>query len=172
MRETERPRVVIYTDGGCDGNPGVGGWAAVLRSGDHYRELSGSCLATTNNRMELRAAIEALRALKRASDVEYHTDSTYLRNGITAWLPQWKARAWRTAGNKPVQNADLWRDLEAAAAPHQIEWRWVKGHSGVPDNTRSDDLVRAEIRRVLSTVPEDARREAMDRFRDRAQALL
>lgn len=133
--------VVIHTDGGCAPNPGPGGWGAVLRYGPHVKELRGGERDTTNNRMELTAAIEALEHLKRPSTVELHTDSQYLRQGITRWMANWKRNGWRTADRKPVKNADLWRRLDEAAARHTVHWHWVKGHSGNPDNERADELV-------------------------------
>lgn len=141
--------VVIYTDGGCRGNPGPGGWAAVLTSGPHERVLSGAEPETTNNRMELRAVIEALGALKRRVAVQLYTDSQYVRRGITEWLPGWKARRWRTADGKPVKNQDLWQTLEPLAAAHDIEWHWVPGHAGVPGNERVDALANAAIDALL-----------------------
>lgn len=132
--------VVAYTDGGCRGNPGPGGWGVLLRAGEHERELCGNDPATTNNRMELTAAIEALRALKRPCAVTLFTDSTYVQKGITEWLPNWRRRNWRTAAGKPVKNADLWRDLEQAAGVHDVTWRWVKGHAGDPGNEAADRL--------------------------------
>ena len=137
--------VEIFTDGACSGNPGPGGWGAVLRFGAVERELSGGEPATTNNRMELMAAIGGLEALKRPCRVQLHTDSRYLHDGITLWLAAWKARGWRTADKKPVKNVDLWQRLDAAAAPHEVEWRWVRGHSGHPENERADALARAAI---------------------------
>jgi ribonuclease HI len=134
--------VTIYTDGACSGNPGPGGWGAILMSGAHERELMGGEIMTTNNRMEMMAAIKALEALKRPCKVELHTDSQYLRQGITEWLAGWKARGWRTADKKPVKNEDLWRELDAARARHDVSWRWVKGHSGHPLNERADALAR------------------------------
>jgi ribonuclease HI len=139
------PDIEIFTDGACSGNPGPGGWAAILRFGEVEKELSGGEAATTNNRMEMTAAIEGLDALKRPCQVRLYTDSTYVRDGIMRWLPQWKARGWRTADKKPVKNADLWVRLEAAAAPHQVEWIWVRGHAGHPENERADVLARAAI---------------------------
>ena len=136
------PKVVIYTDGACSGNPGPGGWGAVLISGGHEREISGGELDTTNNRMELMAAIRALEALKRPCRVALHTDSQYVRTGITEWLAAWKARGWRTAAKAPVKNEDLWRRLDAARARHEVQWRWVKGHNGHPLNERADALAR------------------------------
>lgn len=138
-------QVTIHTDGGCEGNPGPGGWAAVLRHGTHLREISGGEIATTNNRMELRAAIEALRALKVPCAVELFTDSQYLRQGITAWLAAWKLRGWRTASKQPVKNEDLWRALDEAAQPHRIAWKWLKGHAGHVDNERCDVLAGAAM---------------------------
>ncbi|MGE0230327.1 MAG: ribonuclease HI [Flavobacteriaceae bacterium] len=135
--------VEIFTDGACSGNPGPGGWGAVLRYGKHEKELSGGEALTTNNRMEMRAAIEALSALKRPSVVELHTDSAYLRNGILEWIHAWKRRQWRTADKKPVKNVDLWQALDAAMARHEVRWHWVKGHAGHPENERADALARA-----------------------------
>lgn len=137
--------VEIHTDGACSGNPGPGGWAAILRWGEHEKELAGGEPHTTNNRMELMAAIRALEALKRPMRVELFTDSQYLRQGITEWLQGWKARGWRTADKKPVKNQDLWERLDAARQPHAVEWRWLKGHAGHPLNERADRLARAEI---------------------------
>jgi ribonuclease HI len=141
-----REPVEIYTDGACSGNPGPGGWGAVLRWGGRTRELSGFDPATTNNRMELMAAISALDALKRPMPVRLFTDSDYLRQGITTWLPAWKGRGWRTADRQPVKNQDLWQRLEQALARHQVDWHWVHGHSGDPDNERADQLARAALR--------------------------
>lgn len=132
--------VEIYTDGGCRGNPGIGGWGAVLESGGHKKTIKGHARDTTNNRMEMTAAIEALNSLKRPCNVVLHTDSTYVRNGITAWLKNWKRNNWKTAAKKPVKNADLWQALDAASQRHQIDWRWVKGHAGVPGNELADQL--------------------------------
>ncbi|SDM42513.1 ribonuclease HI [Allokutzneria albata] len=133
--------VEIYTDGACSGNPGPGGWGAVLRYGEHERELHGGDAGpTTNNRMELTAPIKALEALKRRSTVRIYTDSTYVRNGILSWLPKWKRNGWMTSSREPVKNADLWRELDAAVARHEVEWHWVKGHSGHPENDRADRL--------------------------------
>ena len=141
--------VTIYTDGACRGNPGPGGWGAVLSSGEHEKELSGAEPLTTNNRMELTAAIRALAALKKPCTVTVHTDSQYVRNGVLEWLVQWKARDWRTAGRKPVKNVDLWKSLESEIERHRIEWRWVKGHSGVPGNERADRLANEAIDAML-----------------------
>ncbi len=143
----ESDMVEIFTDGACSGNPGPGGWGAVLRWRGHERELSGGAAETTNNRMEMMAAIGALETLKRPARVRLHTDSTYLRDGMTRWLATWKANGWRTSARKPVKNRDLWERLDAALVPHQVDWLWVKGHAGHPENERADDLARAAIRR-------------------------
>jgi ribonuclease HI len=135
-------RVEIFTDGACSGNPGPGGWGALLRAGGHERELKGGEATTTNNRMEMMAAIAALEALKRSSAVQLYTDSSYLKDGITRWLPQWKKRGWKTADRKPVKNVDLWQRLEAAVAAHDIRWHWVRGHDGHVENERADLLAR------------------------------
>jgi len=132
--------VEIYTDGACSGNPGPGGWGAVLTYRGREREIFGGESATTNNRMELMAAIQALETLTRPTTVHLYTDSVYVRSGITSWLAGWKRNGWLTSGKQPVKNADLWRRLEAAAAPHQVQWRWVKGHNGDPGNERADAL--------------------------------
>jgi len=133
--------VEIYTDGACSGNPGPGGWGAVLFYGGHEKELfGGEPAGTTNNRMELMAAIQALESLTRPVPVRLHTDSTYVRSGITKWLPNWKRNGWKTAGKQPVKNADLWQRLEAAMDRHTVEWLWVKGHAGNPGNERADAL--------------------------------
>ena len=145
-----RPKVEIFTDGACSGNPGPGGWGVLLRSGPNERELSGGEPHTTNNRMELMAAIMGLEILKRPARVTLSTDSTYVRDGISRWLPRWKAAGWKTADRKPVKNVDLWQRLEAAAAPHAVDWQWVKGHSGHPENDRVDKLARGEIARLKS----------------------
>ena len=137
--------VEIFTDGACSGNPGPGGWGAVLRYNGHERELKGFANPTTNNRMEMMAAIAALEALKRPSRVHLHTDSQYLRDGITRFIHAWKTRGWKTADKKPVKNIDLWQRLDAAAKPHQVEWFWVKGHSGHVENERADALARSGI---------------------------
>ena len=139
------PLVVIYTDGACSGNPGPGGWGAVLIAGARERDLWGGEPATTNNRMELTAAIEALEALKKPCIVDLHTDSQYLRQGITQWIQGWKVRGWRTADRSPVKNEDLWRRLDTARNRHEVRWHWVKGHSGHPLNERADALARRGI---------------------------
>ncbi|MFP5328679.1 MAG: ribonuclease HI [Alphaproteobacteria bacterium] len=140
---SELPLVEIFTDGACRGNPGPGGWAALLRTGDKEREISGGEPLTTNNRMELRAAIEALNALKKPCRVELHSDSQYLRDGITKWIHGWRRNGWRTADRKPVKNAELWEQLLEAASRHQVSWHWVRGHSGHPENDRVDALACA-----------------------------
>jgi ribonuclease HI len=139
------PRVDIFTDGACSGNPGPGGWAAILRSGEHEKEISGGERETTNNRMELMAVIKALEALKKPSPVFIHTDSRYVMDGLTKWLPRWKANGWKTADKKPVKNSELWRALEEATLRHDVVWRWVAGHSGHAENERADQLARQAI---------------------------
>lgn len=134
------PEVIIYTDGACKGNPGPGGWGVLMISGEHRRELCGGETLTTNNRMELTAAIEALRALKRPTNARLFTDSSYVKQGIETWIHGWKRNGWRTSDKKPVKNADLWQTLDALAATQKVEWRWVKGHSGDPGNDRADAL--------------------------------
>jgi ribonuclease HI len=141
--------VEIWTDGACKGNPGPGGWGAWLRSGDHQKELFGGDLQTTNNRMELTAVIEALAALKRSCEVTVHTDSQYVKNGITEWLPQWERRGWRTADRKPVKNAELWQRLDTEVKRHTVQWRWVKGHAGDPGNEKADQLANRGVDQVL-----------------------
>jgi ribonuclease HI len=138
-------RVVVHTDGACSGNPGPGGWGAILQWGDHTRELKGGEAHTTNNRMELTAAIMALESLKRPCVVDLHTDSEYLRQGITGWIKNWKRNGWKTADRKPVKNVDLWQRLDAALSQHQIRWHWVRGHSGHDLNERADELARSAI---------------------------
>jgi len=137
--------VEIYTDGACRGNPGPGGWGALLTAGEHVKELSGAEPLTTNNRMELTAVIRALEELKRPSELRIFTDSEYVRRGITEWMRSWKARGWKTADRKPVKNQELWMRLDALAIGHQIEWRWVRGHSGIPGNERADRLANEAI---------------------------
>lgn len=138
-------RVVMYTDGACSGNPGPGGWGALLLFGDHRRELCGGDPDTTNNRMELQAVIEGVRALKRRVPVTIYTDSTYVMKGMTEWIQGWKAKGWKTASRKPVKNEDLWRELDGVLAGHDVEWRWVKGHAGDPGNEAADALARSAI---------------------------
>ena len=143
--------VQIFTDGACRGNPGPGGWGALLRYRDRELELYGSDSDTTNNRMELMAAIQSLSALKRPSMAIVTTDSTYVMKGISEWLPNWVRKGWRTASNEPVKNADLWKQLVASQAPHSVEWRWVKGHAGHPENERADQLANRGIDEMLSS---------------------
>ncbi|GAB4087916.1 ribonuclease H family protein [Hydrogenophaga soli] len=140
-------QVVIYTDGACKGNPGPGGWGVLMRSGPHEKELCGGESATTNNRMELMAVIQALQALKRPCQVKLHLDSEYVRKGITEWIHGWKAKGWVTAAKQPVKNADLWRELDAlvSGGGHRIEWHWVKGHAGDPGNERADQLANKGV---------------------------
>ena len=138
----------IFTDGACSGNPGPGGWGAILRSGSHEKEISGGAADTTNNRMEIMAAIMALQSLKKPSKVTIHTDSRYLMDGATQWMKTWKANGWKTSDKKPVKNNDLWLALEEALAPHEVKWRWVKGHSDHVENSRADALARAAIESV------------------------
>jgi ribonuclease HI len=144
------PQVVIHTDGACSGNPGPGGWGAVLQYGDKTREISGGELATTNNRMELMAAIQALETLKKTCKVELHTDSQYVMKGISEWIHGWKRRGWLTADKKPVKNDDLWKRLDAARLRHEVDWRWVKGHAGHELNERADALARQGMATTLA----------------------
>lgn len=134
--------VDIYTDGACSGNPGPGGWGALMLCNGEEKELCGGEVETTNNRMEMLAAVQAFQALKKPTKVRLHTDSTYLKDGITKWINNWKRNGWRTAAKKPVKNADLWQLLEEVMKPHDVEWHWVKGHSGHPENERADELAR------------------------------
>ena len=140
-----KPHIEIFTDGACSGNPGPGGWGAILRSGKHEREISGGEPATTNNRMELMAVISALDALRKPSSATIHTDSRYVMDGATKWLARWKANGWKTTDKKPVKNDDLWLALETASERHEFKWRWVRGHSGHKENHRADALARAAI---------------------------
>ncbi len=149
MSELSSPKkITIHTDGACDGNPGPGGWAAVLRYDAHVREIAGGEPATTNNRMELQAAISALLAVKETCEITVFTDSEYLRQGITEWLPRWRANNWRTVDRKPVKNEDLWRQLYEITSRHQVTWQWLKGHAGHPDNELCDELARAEVVKI------------------------
>jgi ribonuclease HI len=149
-------RVSIWTDGACSGNPGPGGWGAILRFGDREKELSGGEPLTTNNRMELMAAIMALEALTRPCAVDLYTDSQYLRGGVTSWIKGWKARGWKTADRKPVKNVELWQRLEAAEERHDVAWHWVRGHSGDEMNERADALARAGLAPFLPRRPASA----------------
>jgi ribonuclease HI len=148
VNDTKRAVVEVYTDGACSGNPGPGGWGVLMRYGEHVKELCGGDPGpTTNNRMELTAAIQALEALTRPSTVRLNTDSTYVRNGITSWLAGWKRNGWKTSDKKPVKNADLWQRLDDAVSRHEVEWLWVKGHAGVPGNERADALATQGMER-------------------------
>ncbi len=148
MPAIARPVVTVYSDGACKGNPGPGGWGAWLSTGGHEKELFGGEPLTTNNRMELTAVIEALASLKRSCDVTIHTDSQYVRKGITEWIHGWKRRGWRTADGKPVKNAELWQRLDALRDLHQVDWRWVRGHAGDPGNERADALANRGVVRA------------------------
>jgi ribonuclease HI len=149
MHPKASPKIVeIFTDGACSGNPGPGGWGAVLRYGEVEKEMNGGEPQTTNNRLELMAAIMAIEAVKRPCEIHLHTDSEYLRNGITTWIHSWKARNWRTADKKPVKNVDLWQRLERAIETHDVHWHWVRGHSGHKENERADELARLAIRQM------------------------
>jgi ribonuclease HI len=145
---TEGPHVIVHTDGACSGNPGPGGWGAILSYGEHEKELKGGEPHTTNNRMELMAAISALEALKRPSTVEMHTDSQYVQQGISQWITKWKRNGWKTADKKPVKNVDLWQRLDAAMQQHNVKWHWVKGHAGHELNERADRLAVAAIAEI------------------------
>ena len=158
-------KVVIHSDGACHGNPGPGGWAAILSCGPHFRELKGAVPATTNNRMELQGAIEAFVALKKPCDVEFHTDSNYLKNGVTAWLAGWKRNGWRTKAKSPVKNADLWRQLDAVVASHRVTWHWVKGHSGHQGNERCDQLATEAIETLEKQYSRDQLHAALQEFK-------
>ncbi|MDR9389992.1 MAG: ribonuclease HI [Wenzhouxiangella sp.] len=148
-----KPRVEVWTDGACLGNPGPGGWGVLMHWNGHRKEASGAEIETTNNRMELTAAIEALSLLKQPCQVHLVTDSKYVKDGITQWLAKWRANGWRTANKKPVKNKDLWQQLDALVARHDIEWAWVKGHSGHPENERVDDLAREAAIEVSRSNP-------------------
>jgi ribonuclease HI len=151
MSETARPRVVVHTDGACSGNPGPGGWGVILDYNGVRKELSGGEARTTNNRMELMAAIVALESLKRPCTVEMHVDSSYVKDGISKWIHLWKRNGWRTADRKPVKNIELWQRLEAARREHQVNWHWVQGHAGHDDNERADELARQGMEPFLRT---------------------
>jgi ribonuclease HI len=163
-------RVTIHSDGGCQGNPGPGGWAAVLEHGEARRELSGGAAATTNNRMELQAAIEALKALKEPCAVDFYTDSEYVRNGVMGWVIGWKRNGWKTKEKKPVKNEDLWRSLDALAQRHVVTWHWLKGHAGHAQNERCDQLATAEIAKIRKAYTRQALREALADFKGREKA--
>ncbi len=159
------PSVTIHTDGGCEGNPGPGGWGVVLHHQGLTFELKGGAIATTNNRMELLAAISALKALNQPCAVVLWTDSQYLKNGMTQWIRSWKAKGWKTAEKKPVKNEDLWRSLDEVASQHTIEWRWLKGHAGHPLNERCDELAREAVSRLKRATPAAVLREALEQFK-------
>jgi ribonuclease HI len=146
MAARPKPHVVIHTDGACSGNPGPGGWGAILESGEHRKEISGGEPVSTNNRMELMAAIASLEALKGPSRVDLWTDSVYVRDGITKWIHGWRRNGWKTADKKPVKNVELWQRLEEAVKRHAVEWHWLKGHAGHPENERADELAREAIK--------------------------
>lgn len=157
-------RVVIHSDGSCHGNPGPGAWAATLSYGPHSREISGGTPATTNNRMELQAAIEALDALKEPCEVEFFTDSEYVKNGVTTWLPKWRSNGWRTQARKSVKNEDLWRALDAATSRHRVKWNWLKGHAGHHDNERCDVLANEAIANIKKIFSSEQLKTALKQF--------
>jgi len=162
--------IAIYTDGACQGNPGPGGWAAVLLHGETRREIAGGVAATTNNRMELTAAIEALRSLKEPCAIDLFTDSQYLRQGITGWIASWKRNGWKTTLKQPVKNDDLWRELDRLLQPHQINWKWVKGHAGNTHNERCDVLAVAEIAKLRAAHGPAGLKQALATFKEAANA--
>jgi ribonuclease HI len=164
-------QVTIHSDGGCEGNPGPGGWAAVLEFGRARKEISGGELATTNNRMELRAAIEALSCLKEPCAVDLFTDSAYLRDGITSWISGWKARRWRTLERKPVKNADLWRRLDELASQHKVKWHWLRGHAGHTENERCDQLAAEAIGKLRARHKREEIAAALEAFRDQQKRV-
>jgi len=150
--KNQNNRVIIFTDGACSGNPGPGGWGAILIYGKHRKELYGGERETTNNRMELTAAIEALKALtKESCQIDLYTDSNYVKQGITEWISKWQSNGWKNAQKKPVKNADLWQSLEAAQSKHHVNWQWVKGHTGHPENERADELARLGISSIMDS---------------------
>ena len=157
-------KVVIHSDGGCHGNPGPGGWAAVLSHGSHSRVISGGSPATTNNRMELQAAIEALNALKEPCEVEFYTDSEYVKKGVESWIHSWKLNGWRTKAKQPVKNADLWRTLDAAARKHRIRWNWLKGHAGHAGNEQCDQVANEEIAKIKKAFSAEQLKTALAQF--------
>ena len=164
-------QIVIHTDGGCEGNPGPGGWAAVLRCGEQTWEISGGEIATTNNRMELTAAIRALQVLREPCAVQLFTDSQYLRQGVTEWIASWKKRGWKTSAKQPVKNVDLWQQLNAVAAKQRVEWKWLKGHAGHADNERCDVLAGLEMARLRKTHTRAELQTALDDFKKTAATL-
>jgi ribonuclease HI len=157
-------KVIIHTDGGCHGNPGPGAWAAILEYGEHRRELSGGEPATTNNRMEIRSALEALQSLKQPCEVKLHTDSLYLKKGVESWMKGWKANGWKTKAKQPVKNADLWRALDTASEPHRIVWKWVKGHAGHESNERCDQLAQVAIAKIKKQFTRDELAKKLKEF--------
>jgi ribonuclease HI len=159
--------VIVYTDGACEGNPGPGGWGVVMMYGQHRKELSGAAPATTNNRMELEASIQALEALKVPCQVDLHTDSQYVKNGITQWINGWKATGWRTANKDPVKNVDLWKQLDAAVAKHEVTWHWVKGHAGHEHNERCDQLAVAAAAQMRETYSHAELKQLLEDFAQR-----
>lgn len=165
-------KVIIHSDGGCHGNPGPGGWAATLSYGHHNRELSGGEPATTNNRMELKAAIEALCVLKESCEIEFFTDSEYVKNGVTTWLTIWKTNGWRTKSKKPVKNADLWRALDVATSRHKVKWNWLKGHSGHDGNERCDLLANEAIAKIKNTFCPEQLKIALAQFESSSNETL
>ena len=152
MKKDEQKIVIIYTDGACSGNPGIGGWGAVLSYNGHKKEIFGGEKLTTNNRMELTAAIRALQSLKKPCIAELHTDSNYMKDGITKWITNWKKNGWKTADKKPVKNIDLWQELDSAIESHNVHWRWVKGHSGNEGNELADELANKGIAQVRNNL--------------------
>jgi ribonuclease HI len=157
--------IAIHTDGGCHGNPGPGGWAALLTYGERSRHVSGGVPATTNNRMELQAAIEGLNSLKEPCEVAIYTDSSYVKNGITSWLAGWKRNGWQTKAKEPVKNADLWRALDTACARHRVTWHWLKGHAGHAGNERCDELANAAIAQIKLSHSRQQLQSALDHFK-------
>lgn len=157
--------VTLYSDGACEGNPGPGGWGAILTYQGYVKEISGGSPATTNNRMELQGAVEALRALKEPCEVEFFTDSKYVQSGISEWLKDWKARGWRTKDKKAVKNEELWRELEIESAKHNISWKWVKGHAGHPMNERCDLLARTEILKIRQQFKPEQLKSMLEEFK-------
>jgi ribonuclease HI len=157
--------VVLYSDGACEGNPGPGGWAAILTYGPHQKEIAGGVPATTNNRMELTAAVEGLKALKEPCEVEFFTDSQYVQNGISEWLKDWKIRGWKTKDKKAVKNEDLWRELDAESVKHKITWRWLKGHAGHEMNERCDLLARNEILKIRQKFSPEQLKALLEEFK-------
>ena len=158
-------KITLYSDGACEGNPGPGGWAVILMYKRHEREICGSAPATTNNRMELQAAVEGLRALREPCEVEFFTDSQYVRTGISEWLRDWKARGWKTKDKKVVKNEKLWKDLDAASSQHHITWKWLKGHGGDEMNERCDLLARTEIAKLRRTFTPDQLKALLEEFK-------